>query len=429
MSENDIYLPALRGRIGDWRYYVTCLSFTQIAARIRPADEIHKSESLNELIQRELSSRSRNIARYLLSQDQRFFSSIVVGVYGGSPEWLDISLMSSARLKIEQLDSETVEYIDRTLGLLRLTGREKLFAMDGQHRVEAIRQAIADIEKLGDANRIRDFGSEEVSVVFVGHDRSEEGLTRTRRLFSTLNKYAKAVSKGEIIALDEDDAFAIVTRRLIDNHPLFKGKRSSPEKPDKQTSISASDKHSFTSILTVYDVAMELSLNMIPRWTKRYLTVERPSESVIDEIYDQSSTFWDHMINNFPPIRELADSDPSEDVAGKYRTPLGGHMLFRPVGQMAFARAIRRLTSGGNRVEDAIRKLAELPYDLASQPWNGVLWDPVSKKMLPQAANRDLATLLLIYYGGYEIKLDEVLKSYRAVTRNIEAELPILSLT
>lgn len=424
MSANDLYLPALRGRIGDWRYYVTCLSFTQIAARIRPADEIHKSESLNELIQRELTNRSKKIANYLLSQDQRFFNSIVVGVYGGSPEWLDISLMSTARLQIEQLDDETIEYIDSTLGLLRLTGQENLFAMDGQHRVEAIRQALDDMKKRGNEDKLKDFGTDEVSVIFVGHERTDDGIKRTRRLFSTLNKYAKAVSQGEIVALDEDDAFAIVTRLLIDNHPLFKGRRSSPEKPEKQTRITRSDKHSFTSILTVYDVAMVLSLKKLPHWTKQFLTIERPKESVIDEIYTQSYAFWDTLMANFPPIKELADSDPNDEVAGKYRTESGGHMLFRPIGQMAFARAVRKLSDRHIGVEEATRQFVSLHYDLASDPWINVLWNPVGKIMLTNVANRDLAADLLIYLGGYGIDQDTLLEKYRSVTRDANAQLP-----
>jgi len=48
---------------------------------------------------------------------------------------------------------------------------------------------------------------------------------RTRRLFTTLNKTAKAVTKGEIIALDEDDVMAIVVRNLVENHPHFTEQR------------------------------------------------------------------------------------------------------------------------------------------------------------------------------------------------------------
>jgi hypothetical protein len=43
-------------------------------------------------------------------------------------------------------------------------------------------------------------------------DVERKGLQGTRRLFTTLNRYAKHVHKTEILALDEADAMAILTR-------------------------------------------------------------------------------------------------------------------------------------------------------------------------------------------------------------------------
>ena len=63
---------------------------------------------------------------------------------------------------------------------------------------------------------------ESISAIFVAHDASsEETKQRTRRLFTTVNKKAKRVSKSAIIALDEDNGFAVITRSLIDEHWLF----------------------------------------------------------------------------------------------------------------------------------------------------------------------------------------------------------------
>src|SRR5690606_2827631 len=45
-----------------------------------------------------------------------------------------------------------------------------------------------------------------------------------RRLFATLNRYAKPVSRLEIIALDEDDPVAIATRQLLRDHSLLSKK-------------------------------------------------------------------------------------------------------------------------------------------------------------------------------------------------------------
>lgn len=62
-------------------------------------------------------------------------------------------------------------------------------------------------------------------MMIIGHTDSIEGKTRTRRIFSTLNRYAKPVGKGDIIALDEDDIVAIITRDLLEEYPLFQNKK------------------------------------------------------------------------------------------------------------------------------------------------------------------------------------------------------------
>ena len=116
------------------------------------------------------------------------------------------------------LDADTLpRELDGVLGILRLDGTQTLFAIDGQHRVEGIRQALKENKELG---------REEVSVILVAHRNDSDGMERTRRLFTTLNRYAKPVSKSEIVALDEDDIIAITTRALVEKHPLFQEKIS-----------------------------------------------------------------------------------------------------------------------------------------------------------------------------------------------------------
>ena len=106
-------------------------------------------------------------------------------------------------------------------------------------------------------------GNEEVAVIFVGHSKDQAGLERTRRLFSTLNRYAKPVSTRDIIALDEDDAVAIVTRRLVDSHPLFSDRVSL----GKTKAVPVTDGINFTSIVALYD-CVEMVLKLNPAWKR-----------------------------------------------------------------------------------------------------------------------------------------------------------------
>jgi DNA sulfur modification protein DndB len=81
-----LLIPALRAHLGDWVYYIGFLKLRDLAQRVRIADEIHRSENLRDMIQRALKGeRTKEIQRYLVTQPQRFFNTIVIGTYGGEP--------------------------------------------------------------------------------------------------------------------------------------------------------------------------------------------------------------------------------------------------------------------------------------------------------------------------------------------------------
>ena len=51
-------LAALRGHMGDWIYYATCLPMKDIAERVSLVSDIHKSSQLGEWIQRAVDTSS-----------------------------------------------------------------------------------------------------------------------------------------------------------------------------------------------------------------------------------------------------------------------------------------------------------------------------------------------------------------------------------
>ena len=135
-----------------------------------------------------------------------------------------------------------------TVGFLRFEGKEKLFALDGQHRLSGIKLAIEE-ETLPIEDELPD--------IFVAHRKNKTGMERTRRLFVTLNKTAVAVPKRDIIALDEDDVPAICVRWLVEQHPYFSKERIAF---NETSNLPVEDRHSFTSIVALYDSLLALFL-------------------------------------------------------------------------------------------------------------------------------------------------------------------------
>ena len=238
-SNGELLLPALRGHIGDWVYYTCLMPISEIALRVDYAKDIHNDKALSRLIQRSLEGeRAEHIASYLERTTERFFNSLVLATYDGHPEWLEVG--NFGKTSDQGLVSRIGEQALDTLGFLSLSGDEKIFAVDGQHRLAGIKRAIADQT---------DFGIERLSVIFIAH--SEAKRERTRRLFTTLNKTAKAVKKRDIIALDEDDTMAITARRFIETNSWF----SSPKiLIEASENIPSTNRVSLTTISNLYDV-------------------------------------------------------------------------------------------------------------------------------------------------------------------------------
>ena len=408
-EKNNLIIPALRAHMGDWVYYVTFLRMEQIADQIRIAQEIHTSKVLKKMIQRQITNRAKQISDYLTKQPQRFFNSLIVGVYGGSPDWYELKIGTNPLFDTDTFPRE----LEGILGILRLDGTQTLFAIDGQHRVEGIKQALDE----NDALR-----SEEVSVIFVAHRNDPVGLERTRRLFTTLNRYAKPVSKSEIVALDEDDIVAITTRELVENHPLFQEKISL----SKTKAVAVRDNRSFTTIINLYDVLEILLRENLKGWAefKRH----RPDDSVISKFYAKSARFWDTMIEYFPPLYEIRESQPGEDVAGHYRHKQGGHLLFRPVGLAIVVSAIREAIDSGLTEQEAIKRVSSISMDLADAPWAGLLWDKTNQRMLSAKANTKVAKQLLYYLLGGDLALmktsaDALEREYAGLLNRAEFKL------
>lgn len=195
------YVPALKAKMGDWEYYVTAMKLVKIAKECQLAEEIHANRDLDDMIQREISSRVRKeMVPYLLHEPQRFYGALVVAVYGGEPEFSPVRV--SEHELLNDRDGET----GYGFGLLRFDGSQIYYALDGQHRLKSIQLAVQENP---------DLRQEEITVIILKHETTREGLQRTRRLFSTLNRRAKPTSKGVNIAIDEDDAVAILSRRLV----------------------------------------------------------------------------------------------------------------------------------------------------------------------------------------------------------------------
>ena len=389
-----LYLPSLRGFIGDWVYYPTLMKLKDIAERIKIAEELYESKTLSDKVQRNIKrNRGREIKDYLLNQQQRFFNSLIVAVYEGNPSWYDITSIESNNL----LDTEDIpEDVVGGIGILSLNGEEKLFTLDGQHRLIGIKEAIAADPRLGE---------DELSIIFIAHKTDIEGMKRSRRLFTTLNKNAVSVSKGERIALDEDDAMAITVRRLVKKNRMFTEKRILDNATDN---IPKNNQTCLTTIGNLYDLLGILFTKVYIRSKKnrlsdrkKELTKIRQSDEVLNQHYLNACEYFKQLTNCFLPLQEFANSiDDYPIVVKKYRHSDGGSVLFRPMGLKILTEIIAVLVEK-HPLTECFKMISKLPTDLAKDPYNGVIWDSSQKKIINGST---LARNLLLYMLNHPSK-------------------------
>lgn len=364
---NLTFLPAIRSRVGDWMFYSASISFSSVNKLIKSPDEIHERKGLADWIQREaIDSHADAIANYIQNNVQRFLGALVIGIYDGDPNWIPLDVNFSSELV--DIPEESRDYISGKLGLLKLTGSEKLFAIDGQHRVAGIKKSL-------ESEVVNFSGSdEEVTAIFVSHNGStEEGKQRTRRLFTTLNKKAKRISKAAEIALDEDNGFAIVTRMLIDSHWLFEDDRDHISYTSTGA-IKAEDTNTITSVVGLHEIIKDLYVDV-----KKLFESSRPTDELLEIHLSTCTEFLDLLLEHSEEFKSVF-VDKSQS-ASYYRTE-ENHLLFRPIGQRAFAKAVMVLVGRGVNMENAIVLLLQANLDISDNDWHNILWDPVDNTMI-----------------------------------------------
>src|SRR4051812_40159515 len=201
---NRYLVPALRCKVDTWRYYVCKMKYGEVAREMQFANELSSNAELGQIIQRGISARTKDITQYLLNSPHRFLGGLVVAVRGGDAQYTPLLMDDPDGL---------LRGLDREFGVLTFDGTQAYFVLDGQHRLRSIKDAI---------RQNPDLGKEDICVLIVTHYDNAEGPMRTRRLFSNINRNAKQTGQAENIALDEDDGFAILTRRLLEEHEFLK---------------------------------------------------------------------------------------------------------------------------------------------------------------------------------------------------------------
>jgi len=394
---------ALKAQQGNWEYYLCRISFMEAVQYLQFAEQVNPYEELDKLLQREISSRAGDIAAYLSNNNERFFGSLIVAVYGGAPKFSPIEIEGASFLGNKV----------GSIGILNFDGQERYYVLDGQHRLSAMKIVCAKDPKR--------YERDEISLILVSHPDDLDGIQRARRLFTNVNRYAIKTNKATNIALDEDDPVAILTRRIVRELPYFRAaiKISTRNRKGEFRLVAGealqigSDDAVLMTLPTLYECNRSLLFcDDIVTAPKQI----RPDQEALENAWTLLVRRWTSLLNGIPSFHYNNDNK----IFSRNREN-GGDLTARPIGLKAICRAVGLGYAAGVTEEKIIAAVTK-KIKLSESPWRGLLWNSEDGTMFAGKERMELASEVLLFWMGQGNK-SKLQKDIRTVTSGA-ASLP-----
>jgi len=308
-------LPAIRGIQAAKEYYVCMLPFKTlpemfpfITLPVYPP-HLRSQRLLNK-------SRLPAIKNYILDNRNSYaFGSIVISVDG------DIQFVSKEN--------------NFAQGILTIPKDAKFVVNDGQHRIEAIKQALKDNE---------DLRYESISTVFY----YDIGLKNSQQVFTDLNRYTVKPTPSISILYDSRDNLASLARFLVENVYYFKDLTEY-----EKTSISNRGSCLFT-------------LSGIYNSTKELLGKKTKFDTLSQQDKITAQNFWTFVGDNIPEWSSLKIGE----TTSKYLRDnfIHSHNLFlNSIGKVG-----NILIKNNLDLKKYLRKLQRIDWRRENPEWEGV---------------------------------------------------------
>ena len=370
--------------MGSRTYWVTVWPWGFVRTMIDYAENLPDYASLPpaERVQREInSSRVQNqIVPYILNNDERFFGAIIVEGRGSKPNFQPLEGYSG-------------------YGTLTMGGDYMLFALDGQHRLAAIKESCL-------ANT--DLTSESQTVILVWH----ESTLKTRKLFTHVNKQARPATSAQNILLDDEDLYAEITRRLERETPIFRERVNW-----RGNSLSATTTNVTTAPVLRLSAALWLDEHNI-----RSTLVDIP-EATVNDYYDEVKEIWDRVIQEVEPLQEVLTG------AAEMRQLRDRYIIHTPVGQQSMIHAVQMARQRDIPVGDIGTRLGRIDWAKSSPIWNRIIYNPDLNRMLTGRENWSAMGDILGFVLGGSYTNDEqgdllrLLKAYQEGATALPSQL------
>ena len=380
-------IPAVKINMGVWEFFLAKAKLKQLQDLFVFAESLEEKPDLfDAMLQRELDEgrASGDMADFLKGRDDRFYGAVVVANLVDNPvNWTPVQ---------EEAFPEMISPSSERHGYLTLNETDEYYVLDGQHRVASIEAVMNDEAKP------EGFGNEEISLLIIPRpEESDDTQMKVsyRRLFTSLNRNAKPTKKNTNIAMDEDDAFAIVTRNVIREFPPFdttSGEEGNPLKNpnilfQKNLPATASTRGvpQFSSLETIYEMNRTiLKCNRFPELNPadKEIYKFRPTDRELSKYTEEAVLVWQAIFETFPEFTGDRTNLRKHNADVDSDSEFYDHVFLWPLMQEGvLAHLVRELIDreGVNSqlsYTERLAKLKEFQTDFRKPPWHPLILRP-----------------------------------------------------
>ena len=393
--------PALRGEFGSFEYFLTTMHVGELVKSITIPREMDdwESMSLEERYQRDININRvrREIAPYFAGDENRFSSALILAVR--NDEGMKFEPLN------EVVDVKRIPGLYRTasnnIGFLIRDGGEVLVPLDGQHRAKAFKFAIDGqddkgrpiVNGKGEEISNTTLAADEVAVILVRFD--TEG---SRRIFNKVNQYAKPTGRGQNLITADDDAIAVISRRMISDDGLIPA-----ELVRWQSNTLSAKAPEFTTLATLADANEAIITAGCSPAGKLRDADDAQQELYYREVVD----VWNDLLTKIEWFAQsLADTSPT---GVERRIEIRATCLLgKPIGQLSLVRGflLLRERSTGVSVGELCNRLNRINWSLTSKDWKDVLVNK-NGNVMSGKTTVNFAAQFIAYLAGAEITDDE----------------------
>ncbi len=387
-----------KARLGTTEYYIAKMPVEELVNSVGLAVELPEWKDMtpDEKMQREpdMNRVVNEICPYFIEDKDRFFGCLIVDIYSG----FDSMVFEPVTKYIKNDIPASYNLSFKDVGFLTLPGKERLIALDGQHRLLAMKLCLKGYSAISAAmlgNKKMtpqmlalephpELADEEIGVIFVEHTDN----LKIRKIFNKVNKYARQTGRGQNIITSDDDVFATIARKLFSEGEVLE-KINEIELVNWSSNTLSQRSKQLTTVSALYTISETLLKDR--GWSPKTM----PADDEIVRAFGEITEFWKGLLSGLDIYEEYLELTKIDKPVSQLREV---NLLMKPVTHMALAHVAFMAKQKSLKWTEVVKKLNKVDWSMENSIWFNILVIPAKKKKVITGKESIRAAGMVISY-------------------------------